>query len=96
MFDIEIHSTLVKERSGTSKAGKPYHIREQQGFVYLNGEPYPQKLTIPLGDGQAPHAKGNYSLTPEFFVGQFGDLRIGMRDAQLVVNEPSKVKAVNG
>jgi hypothetical protein len=95
MFKIEFHNAQVRTKEGTSKQGKPYKIREQQGFVYLNGEPYPQKFVLPLSSDQAPYPPGTYDLTPEFFVGNFGDLRVGMRDAIIEEAKDAK-KAVNG
>lgn len=95
MFKVEFHNAQVRTKEGTSKAGNPYRIREQTGFVYLNGEPYPQKFVLPLQNDQAAYPPGNYELTPEFFVGNFGDLRVGMRDAIVEESKESKPKAVN-
>lgn len=95
MFRVEVHSESVKTREGTSqRTGKEYRIREQSMFVYLNGEPYPQKMVLNLGDSQRPYPPGDYDLVPEFFVGNFGDLRIGMRDAVLTpVDDKKKATA---
>ncbi|MAS10530.1 single-stranded DNA-binding protein [Salinisphaera sp.] len=97
MFKIEFHEDRARTKEGTSaKTGKPYKIREQQGFIYLNGEPYPQKFTLPLHDDQAPYPAGTYELTPDFFLGNFGDLRVGMRNAIVESVDDKKPKAVNG
>lgn len=96
MFKVIVHSTAIAERSGTSqRTGKDFYIREQSAFVFLNNEPYPQKITLNLNRDQAPYPKGEYTLTPEFFVGNFGDLRVGMRQARLEPVADSKPKAVN-
>jgi len=95
MFRVEVHSERVNVKEGTSaKTGKPYSIREQQAFAYLNGESYPQKIKLSLARDQAAYPKGEYELTPEFYVGNFGDLRIGMRDA-ILEEIKDKPKAVN-
>lgn len=96
MFRIEIHSDRVRTKEGVSaRTNREYRIREQQAFIHLNGEPFPQKMTLSLGDSQKPYAPGVYELTPEFFVGNYGDLRIGMRDAILEPLADQKLKAVN-
>lgn len=96
MFRVEVHSERVNVKEGTSsRTGKEYSIREQQAFVYLNGEPYPQKIKLSLARDQAAYPKGEYELTPEFFVGNFGDLRMGMRDAMMEPVKDNKPKAVN-
>ena len=34
-IEIEIKSSEVNERNGISRTGKPFHIREQSGYVDL-------------------------------------------------------------
>ena len=46
MLKIEIKSPLITEISGTSKAGKPYHMRKQAAWAHTfdaqgNSNPYP-------------------------------------------------------
>lgn len=80
---IEIKSALVQEISGTSKAGKPYHMRKQAGWAYTYDSmgalnPFPERIEFSLADNQEPHAVGNYILSPaSFFVGDFHTLAIG-------------------
>lgn len=80
---IEIKSLKVDEVSGTSKAGKPYHIRKQTGWAqtYDNSgsqNPYPEKIEFNLAENQLPYAIGVYTIAPEsFYVGDFNGLSIG-------------------
>ena len=80
---IEIKSPLVQEISGTSKAGKPYHMRKQAGWAYTYDQmgalnPFPERIEFSLADNQEPFPIGNYTLSPaSFFVGDFHSLAIG-------------------
>ncbi len=80
---IEIKSNLVQEISGTSKAGKPYHMRKQAGWAYTYDSmgalnPFPDRIEFSLDDGKEPFQVGNYTLSPaSFFVGDFHTLSIG-------------------
>lgn len=80
---IEIKSPLVQEISGTSKAGKPYHMRKQAAWAYTYDamgalNPYPERIEFSLNDNQEPFPIGNYTLSPaSFFVGDFHSLSIG-------------------
>ncbi len=85
MIDIEIESTAVKTKSGTSaKTGKPYSIREQDAWAYLlhpdtkQRQKHPVAIVLTLEDGQEPYAVGSYILHPaSIYVGGFGRLSIG-------------------
>jgi hypothetical protein len=80
---IEVKSLKVDEVSGTSKAGKPYHIRKQTGWAHTydasgTQNPYPEKIEFNLAENQAPFALGVYTIAPEsFYVGDFNALSIG-------------------
>lgn len=80
---IEIKSSNIQEISGTSKAGKPYHMRKQAAWAYTYDpmgslNPFPERIEFSLADGQEPHAVGNYTLSPAaFYVGDFHSLAIG-------------------
>lgn len=83
MIKIEINSAEVRVKSGTSaRTGKPYSIREQEGYAHTfdrHGKPnqYPVRMTILLGDDQAPYAPGAYTLAPEsLYTNRFGQLEI--------------------
>jgi len=79
---IEIKSNLIQEISGTSKAGKPYHIRKQAGWAYTYDQmgapnPFPERMEFSLADGQDPFPVGNYTLSPaSFYIGDFHSLAI--------------------
>lgn len=83
MIKIEINSAEVRVKSGTSaRTGKPYSIREQDGWAHTcdrQGKPnqYPVRVSISLGDDQAPYAPGAYTLAPEsIYTNRFNQLEI--------------------
>jgi|SRR5665647_1466032 len=92
---IEVKSPLVQEISGTSKAGKPYHIRKQAAWAYTYDpmgalNPFPERIEFTLADGQDPHPVGNYTLSPQsFFVGDFHSLSIGRPILEPIAARPS-------
>ncbi len=72
---IEVHSTFIHERSGTSAKQRPYTLREQEVWVQIGDAPYPQKSKVMLDEGQAPYAVGKYSLHERSFsIGQYDRL----------------------
>lgn len=74
---IDIKSTDIEEKRGTSKLGKPYHIREQCGYADL-GKPYPSEIRIPLDQVSAPYPIGPYVLDPAcLYVDHYGRLSMG-------------------
>lgn len=83
MLKIEIKSTLITEVSGTSKAGKPYHIRKQSAWVHTfdqagNPQPFPERVEFNLAEQQPAYPVGVYTLSPKsFFVGDFNQLSVG-------------------
>lgn len=78
LLAVVITSAFVEVKSGT-KNGKDWEVREQYGFVEVNGER--RKLTIPLGKSAAPFAPGAYSfdLKDCLRVGRFGNLEVDER-----------------
>ena len=80
---IEIKSPAITEVSGTSKAGKPYHMRKQSAWAYTydqqgKPQPYPERIEFNLSDEQLAFAAGRYTIAPQsFFVGDFNSLAIG-------------------
>lgn len=83
MIKIEIKSPEVRTKSGiAAKTGKPYTIREQEGWAFTYGRdgkpnPYPVKLSISLRDEQPPHPPGNYTLDPaSIYTNRFDQLEI--------------------
>lgn len=80
---IEVKSPLVQEISGTSKTGKPFHMRKQAAWASTYDamgalNPYPERIEFSLNDNQEPFSVGNYTLSPaSFFVGDFHMLSVG-------------------
>lgn len=76
MPKIEVKSTAVTEKNGTSAKGKAYSIKEQEAWATINGE-Y-RRLRVALADGAAPYAVGVYDLAESsFMVNQYGGLEFG-------------------
>ena len=75
---IEIQSTDVDVRSGTSsRTGKAFTMRQQTAYLHHDGQPYPVRFLLTLGDTQAPYAPGFYTLNPSSIrVGRFNDLEL--------------------
>lgn len=80
---IEIESTEVFSKSGTSKAGKPFSLREQKGYAFMldeKGQPrrHPQEIRFILEGEQPPYPVGMYTLDlSSLYVGRFGNLEVG-------------------
>lgn len=86
MIKVEINSATFDVKSGTSaRTGKPYSIREQEGWAFLadrdgKSQPHPQRIKLTLGDDQQPYQPGLYQLDPSsIFVGDFAQLNIRAR-----------------
>lgn len=84
MINVEIKSDQVQTKAGVSaKTGKPYSIREQEGYAQIfgrNGEPapYPVRITLALEDGAQAYAPGQYTIDPRcVYVDRFGGLTMG-------------------
>lgn len=96
---IEIESTEVFSKSGTSKAGKPFSLREQRGHAFLlddKGQPrkYPQEIRFILEGEHAPYAVGSYVLDlSSLYVGRFGNLEVGNLRLKPIVQGAAKVAA---
>jgi hypothetical protein len=89
MIIIEITSTEIKTRSGTSaRTGNPYTMREQIGYLHKAGDPYPEKIKISLEDNQPPYHTGNYDLSPSsFYVDKYDSLSV----RPVLVSRPAEV-----
>jgi len=73
---VEIASTDLDDRSGTSQAGKPYRIIKQTGYAFIGGK-YPEKISIRIEENQAPYSVGMYELDDSsFYVDKFGGLAV--------------------
>lgn len=74
MFEVEVSSTRVEERSGVGSNGKPYRFRTQLGWADL-GRRYPVEIKISLPEGVV-YPAGHYTLSLESVdVNGFGELR---------------------
>jgi Helix-destabilising protein len=74
---IEIASTDIKSRSGTSaRTGNAYSMREQIGYLH-KCDIYPERIKITLEDNQLPYAIGTYVLAPaSFYVDKFDAIAV--------------------
>ena len=73
---IEIESEIVTEKR--IQAGKSeFTIREQNAWLRLPGERYPQKCTLQLADGQSKHASGTYEISPtSIIINRYGNVQL--------------------
>ena len=73
---VEIKSEQIFEKSGTSKLGKPFRIREQSGYVDL-GKAYPVEIKVPLDETSPPYTIGRYTINPGcLYVDRYGQLAL--------------------
>jgi helix-destabilizing protein len=87
---FEVKSAAVNEKRGTSRAGKPYVIREQAAYMDV-GKAYPVEVKINLDD-LAPLEVGFYEVTKEcFYVQRYGDVAVDLSRARRVA--PASVAA---
>lgn len=89
MLKIEVKNSEVQERSGKTKDGRDWKIRNQEAYVHIqarNGTPmpYPEKIFLQLDNGnanrapQSPYAVGTYYLSDSSaYVGDYSTLRLG-------------------
>lgn len=91
----EVRNLEVITKSGVSKRGKPYSIREQAAMVSLpSGEV--RRITLTLDDDAEALPLGQYEPKPSaFYVGGFGELMVSMRAHhwQPAAARPAVVKA---
>lgn len=93
---IEIESTEVFTKNGTSKAGKPFSLREQKGQAWMLDEKgqarrYPSEIRFILDGESAPYPVGMYTLDlASLYVGRFGNLEVGHVKLQPVAASAAK------
>ncbi|HCT9709919.1 TPA: DNA-binding protein [Citrobacter werkmanii] len=79
MLIVEISPDQAKydERSGVSqKTGKPWIMREQQGYIHLGGT-YPRLFKFTLGDNQVAYPAGKYKVSlSSFNVDRYSNLMV--------------------
>jgi len=98
MIKVEITSPAVEEKRGVSaRTGKPYFIREQEGWFHTcdkDGKPraHPERGSVVIEGDQRPYPPGVYSICPSsLFMGRFGslDIRVTLRPvASSVAGQP--------
>lgn len=78
MVRIQIESAKMLERSGTSqRTGRAYQIREQNALLFREGESYPDKVKVPVHEGQSAYAPGWYTLSDASYVtSRFGQIEL--------------------
>jgi len=86
MIKIVITSPEVRNMQGVGKtSGKPYDLNFQTAHAFTVGADgvqaeFPDKFEIMLDKGQAPYARGTYTLSPAaVFVSRDGNLDIRPR-----------------
>ena len=96
---IVIKRVDVATRSGTGDGGRPWSMREQQGFAYTvdkEGRPddFPSKVVVRLDDGANPYPVGEYVLDERsYYVAQYGRLSLGSLVLRPVPGPVGKVAA---
>ena len=73
---IEIESEVVKEKRIQTGSGE-FTIYEQEAWLRIPGERYPQKCKMQLADGKSAHKIGEHSIDPRSVtVSQFGSVQL--------------------
>ena len=91
---IEVEDTTVTERVITTKAGRPFIIREQWAFLVKPGSREPVRIQIPdetVGEIAEPYPRGLHSISSRSVtVDQWGrlSLRYKMYLDQIQINPP--------
>lgn len=87
---VEIDSTRVITKEGTSKKGAPYRFQEQPCIVHGCGR-FPKESRVRVPDGAQPYEVGKYEVVELVDVGRFG-FEIS-RDYWLTPIKPATSKA---
>lgn len=75
---LEVKSTDVAVKEGTSRAGRPYSIREQHAWLDT-GKAYPSEVRIRLNEKQEAFPPGQYSIGPGcFWVDRYGSVQVDL------------------
>lgn len=95
MIRFEVKSSDVREKRGTSKAGRPYLIREQSAYMDV-GKAYPVEVKIGLDD-LAAFEPGTYEVGPQcFYVQRFGDVGVDLSKARAVPGSAKSATQAGG
>ena len=72
---IEVPESHVAERKGTTKDGRDWQIREQEGYLHVEGKPFPVEMKLQLDTDQTAYDPGKYEvLASSVRVSRFGQL----------------------
>ena len=64
MLIIEVVSDRATERGGTTQDGGDWHIIEQEGYLHIEGRPFPVEMKLQIRDDQAPYKPGKCEVQP--------------------------------
>lgn len=99
---IEVEDSTVTERVITTKAGRPFTIREQWAYLVKPGSREPVRLQIPdetVGEEALPYPRGLHSISARSVtVGQWGRVRLRYKIYldQIEMNPPDATEAQIG
>ena len=72
---IEVPDSQISERSGKTKDGRDWEIREQEGYLHIEGKPFPVEMKLQLNAEQTAYKPGKYEvLASSVRVSRFGQL----------------------
>jgi len=93
VLKIVVKSAEFDTKSGTSRRGQAYSIREQTGYAHIGDEV--RKIVISLGRDQPVYSPGNYLVDDSSFTtDQYGQLIVGrlvLRAAAVPQSAPQSV-----
>ena len=55
---IEVPDSQISERSGKTKDGRVWEIREQEGYLHVEGKPFPVEMKLQLNAEQTAYKPG--------------------------------------
>ncbi len=64
----------VKSESGTSKNGKAFTERYQEGYLHVLGAKFPKSCRIPLYDNARPYPAGDFETDQDVEINDYGRL----------------------
>ena len=75
-LSIEVDSEIVNEKR-IQTGSSDFTVHEQVAWLRTPGDRYPQKCTLQLADGQTPHRKGEYQISPtSVIIDRFGNVQL--------------------
>ncbi len=90
-LSIEIDSEIVNEKR-IQTGSSDFTVHEQIAWLRTPGDRYPQKCTLQLSDGQSPHRKGEYQISPtSVIINRFGNVQL-KKGLELIATNKSSDK----